>query len=183
MALQDQRTVNLDRLGLLSGQAKQLELEVGIGSIDLGGHQYGVIPDPVSVRLDASRTVAGYALRLRFEAEVDGPCMRCLEPAAVHFPVDVREVDQPSALDEEDEDTDGELSSPYVDGGELDISGWARDALVLDLPDPILCREECAGLCPVCGEQLAGSEPGAHDHDAGGDPRWAALRQLDLNDD
>ena len=179
MTLGPNSTVNLDRLGLLSGQAGQREVASEIGEIELGGHRYVAIPDPVAARVDVSRTVAGYALRLRLECEVAGPCMRCLEPANPSIEVDAREIDQVGGADE-GADPDGELSSPYVVGGELDLGSWVRDALVLALPDPILCRPDCPGLCPVCGEPLAGAEPGAHEHESGIDPRWAALSRLDL---
>lgn len=172
-------TVKLDHLGLLSGQAARVDTQVELGPIELGGHLYEASPDPALTRLDVSRTVAGYALRLRFQAEVAGPCMRCLEPATNEIDVDAREVDQPPGPDDEDEGL-GELNSPYVRGGDLALAAWARDALVLALPEPLLCREDCPGLCPVCGEPLAGAEPGAHDHEAPKDPRWAALDQLDL---
>ena len=38
--------------------------------------------------------------------------------------------------------------------GALDLHGWARDALALALPAKLLCRPDCAGLCPVCGADL-----------------------------
>ena len=69
-----------------------------------------------------------------------------------------------------------ELRTPYVEKDQLDLSGWARDALVLALPDKILCREGCAGLCPVCGVDLNKS-PHEHD-DEQLDSRWAALSEL-----
>lgn len=180
MTLGHDDTVNLDRLGLLSGQASQIEASVTVGAIELGGHEYVAVPDPVPVRLDVSRTVAGYALRLRFRRQVSGPCMRCLEPAETVIDIDAREVDQP--LTDSDADGDGELSSPYVEGGDLALAAWARDALVLSLPDPLLCRADCAGLCPVCGELLAGAAPGAHDHAEVKDPRWAVLDSLKLDE-
>ena len=53
------------------------------------------------MRLDISRTTGdGWALRLRFSARVDGPCMRCLELATPEFDVDSYEVHQPGAGDE-----------------------------------------------------------------------------------
>ena len=62
----------------------------------------------------------------------------------------------------------------------LDLSAWARDALVLGLPAKILCREDCPGLCPVCAADL--SEVGEdHTHDEAPDPRWAKLRELRLD--
>jgi uncharacterized protein len=97
--------------------------------------------------------------------------MRCLEPAEVDVEVDAREVDQPASRDEE-------LLSPYVDDGVLDLTAWAHDALALALPQQILCRPDCVGLCPVCGEPLDPADPAAHDHPREPDPRWAKLREL-----
>jgi uncharacterized protein len=126
----------------------------------------------VPVRLDVSRTTAnGYALRLRFETSLSGPCMRCLEASQTTFAVDAREVEQPGAKDEE-------LDSPYVTDEVVDLTGWARDSLSLTLPAQLLCRRDCAGLCPECGENLNASPD--HEHERGPDPRWAKLRELEL---
>jgi DUF177 domain-containing protein len=71
---------------------------------------------------------------------------------------------------------DDELRTPYVVDDRLELSAWARDALALALPDQILCREDCAGLCPVCGADL-NVEPHEHEEETS-DPRWAALAEL-----
>jgi uncharacterized protein len=164
-------TFDLERLNLRSGEGRRLELAVPLDRLQYGGEPYDVLPTPVQVTLDISRmTHAGYALRLRFTSRLHGPCMRCLEPAEPEFPVDVREISQPGAGDE--------LQSPYVgEDGELDLTGWARDALSLAVPDQILCKPDCAGLCPVCGENLNEAGP-EHRHEAEPDPRWAKLREL-----
>ncbi len=68
---------------------------------ELGGEHYLVEPALVPVVLDISRmTHNGYALRLRFEVETRGPCMRCLEPATPSIAVDIREIDQPGGGEE-----------------------------------------------------------------------------------
>jgi uncharacterized protein len=108
-------------------------------------------------------------MHLTFGGEVTGPCMRCLEPARVPVEVDAREVDQPGTDDEE-------LRSPYVAEGELDLAAWAHDALVLALPQQLLCRADCAGLCPVCGANRNDADCG-HAPDTT-DLRWAALEGL-----
>ena len=109
-------------------------------------------------------------LDLAFHARLHGPCFRCLDDAVIDEELRVREYQA------EDPQGDVELVSPYVDDGRLDLSAWAHDAVVLALPDKILCREECAGLCPECGKNL-NLEP--HEHEvAVGDPRWAPLAQL-----
>jgi uncharacterized protein len=166
--------VDLERLALSSGQARALDLEIGLEPIELGGQAYTPAGGGSEARLDVSRTSTGYALRLRFDTQLTGPCVRCLEEAATGLEIDTREVDQPAARDEE-------LRSPYVTDGDLDLGRWANDALVLALPDQILCREDCAGLCSVCGESLNDADPEAHRHSQGGDPRMAKLRDLKLD--
>jgi uncharacterized protein len=130
----------------------------------------------VPAKLDVSRTTGnGWFLRLRYEVRLSGPCMRCLEDAGRGdaIVVDSREVDQPGADDED-------LQSPYVDGDELDVQAWARDALVLDLPTQIVCSDDCKGLCAICGENLNTAGP-EHQHESEPDPRWAKLSELNLD--
>ena len=168
-----QRTEILD-LGWLmlgSGEGRQLLLEVPVAGFDFGGQRYGVRDGFVDARLDVDHTTTGYSLRVRFEAALEGPCMRCLDPAEQAVAVDLREVDQPGGGEE--------LSSPYVEGEDLDVSAWVRDGLALALPTQIVCSEDCLGLCTICGENLntAGAD---HAHESEPDPRWAALRGLKL---
>lgn len=163
-------TLELGRLGLSSGQGRRLDLDVAVDPFHYGGEPYAVTPAQVPVRLDVSRTTGnGWALRMRFDAGLEGPCMRCLEPAAPTFEVDAREVHQAGAGEE--------LTSPYVDADdELDLAGWARDALALELPAQLTCRADCAGLCGQCGANL--NEQPDHHHDAEPDARWAKLSEL-----
>ncbi len=160
---------DLGRLALSSGEGRRLDLDVPVDGFQFGGQRYEVGGREVRATLDAARTTQGYSLRLRCEVALEGPCMRCLEAAGPVIAVDAREVDQPGGGDE--------LSSPYVDGDELDLHSWARDALALALPAQIVCREDCLGLCAVCGENLNEADPG-HEHESEPDPRWAKLREL-----
>ncbi len=166
-------TFDLGALALSSGEGRRLELEVAIGSFELSAERYACEPALVPVTLDVARmTGQGFSLRLRFGAELAGPCMRCLEPAAVRVDVDAREIDQPGGGED--------LDSPYVTGEVLDLAGWAHDAFALAAPVQVLCRPDCAGLCPVCAANLneTGSE---HSHEPEPDPRWAKLRELKLD--
>lgn len=161
---------DLGGLRLHAGEGRRLDLNVAIEPFTLGGERYPVEPELVPARLEISRTTGrGYALRLRFEASVDGPCMRCLEPAAPVFAIDAREVSQPGEGEE--------LESPYVEHEIVDLHAWARDALALALPATVLCRPECAGLCSVCGANLNTAGPD-HAHERGPDPRWSKLSEL-----
>ncbi|MCO5315392.1 MAG: DUF177 domain-containing protein [Solirubrobacterales bacterium] len=186
--------VDLDGLGLSHGDATRLDVPVALDEVTLGGQEYRPEPSVPTARVDVSRTTSGYALRLRFDVALGGPCFRCLEPASHRIAVDVREVDQPVESvaaeipgarpgdqgpdDQEPDPGETELESPYVEGGQLRLSAWARDALILALPNQILCREDCRGLCSWCGENLNGADPADHDHGQNLDPRWAKLRDL-----
>jgi uncharacterized protein len=163
-------TFDLGGLRLSAGEGRRLELAVAIDPFVLGGERYPVQAALVPTRVDVSRTTAdGYALRLRFDVTLVGPCMRCLEPATPSFSVDAREVSQAGESDE--------LASPYVERGVLDIRAWARDALALALPTTLLCRSDCAGLCPICGADL-NADGSEHVHEREPDPRWAPLSEL-----
>lgn len=158
---------DLGTLALRAGDGRRLDLRVALDDLILAGQRYSGAE--AIARLDVSRTTTGYALRLRFEARLDGPCMRCLERADRAVAVDAREVDQPGGGEE--------LTSPYLEGDEIDLRAWARDALALALPTQVVCRDDCRGLCGVCGENLneAGTE---HRHEPSPDPRWAKLSEL-----
>jgi uncharacterized protein len=161
---------DLGRLRLTSGEGRRLELEVALDPLRFGGETYAPTPDGVDAILDISATTHhGYALRLRFDASLRGPCMRCLEPARPEISVDSREVDQPGDVEE--------LRSPYVLDDVLDVHAWARDALALALPAQLLCRPECAGLCAICGIDLNTAGP-EHVHEREPDPRWAKLGEI-----
>jgi uncharacterized protein len=163
---------DLGGLRLTAGEGRRLELEAPIEPLELSSERYVAEPASVPVELTISRMLGGgYALRLRFTAAITGPCMRCLRDASPAVEVDAREVDRPGGGEE--------LDSPYVHGEELDLAGWARDAFALALPAKILCREDCAGLCPVCAADLAEAGPDHH-HESAPDPRWARLRELEL---
>lgn len=169
--------LDLTGLRLSAGEGRRLELDVRIAPLELAGEVYTAEPVEsgsvrVPVTLDVSRMLGdGYALRLRFDAELTGPCMRCLKQAAPRVEVEAREVNRPGGGEE--------LQSPYMEGDTLDLAAWARDAFALASPVKVLCREDCAGLCPVCAADLNEAGP-EHGHEAPPDPRWAKLRELRL---
>ena len=163
---------DLAELRLNPGEGRRLQLATPIEPLLLAGERYTVEPQRVPVQLGVSRMAGGgYALRLDFSATLHGPCMRCLSEAQPAYAVEAREVDRPGGGDE--------LDSPYVHDETLDLAGWARDAFALAMPAQILCRADCAGLCPVCAVDLNDAGP-EHHHEAAPDPRWAKLRELKL---
>jgi uncharacterized protein len=124
----------------------------------------------VPAELAITKASTGTVLELRFSARLHGPCFRCLDDAVLGLPIDAREYQATSPGESE------ELRTPYVVDDKLDLAAWSRDAVALALPDKILCRPDCAGLCPVCGKNL-NEEPHAHEEEPA-DSRWSALESL-----
>ena len=143
---------------------------VDLEPLELGGQRYVPIPESPEAAITLTQTSSGLVLELELEARMVGPCMRCLADAGETLHVKSREY-QATSPGESDE-----LTTPYLADDRLDLSAWAHDAVALALPDKILCREDCAGLCPVCGRDL-NREPHEHEGETH-DPRWAALADL-----
>ena len=160
---------SLRQLRLRSGEEYRDEVEVVVEPLELGGQRYLPVPDPLPAELTIHRASTGTVFQLAFRIRLHGPCFRCLDDAVLELPISAREY-QATSFDSE------ELRTPYVEDDRLDLSAWARDAVALALPLQILCRSDCAGLCPVCGKDL-NAEPHAHDEETS-DSRWAALAEL-----
>jgi uncharacterized protein len=165
-------TIDLQTLSLRPGDGRRIDARIAIDPVSMAGQRYDLRDGAVDARLDVTRMLAGYSLRLRFEAPLEGACMRCMADASPTIPVDAREIDQPGP--------DEDLHSPYVAHGELALADWARDALVLALPAKVLCNDDCRGLCAICGADLNTADPDQHRHEEAGDPRWSKLRELKL---
>ena len=128
------------------------------------------MPDKVPAELAITKASTGMVFELRFHARLHGPCFRCLDDTVLDLDVDAREYQATSPGESE------ELATQYVIDDKLDVATWSRDALALAVPEKILCRPDCAGLCPLCGKNL-NDEPHSHE-DAVSDSRWAALEEL-----
>jgi DUF177 domain-containing protein len=162
-------SLDLRRVRLRSGEQHRERHEIALDPLTFGGQRYVPVPGKPEAELTISRASTGTVFELRFAARLHGPCQRCLADAVVERSISTREYQATNADDDE-------LRTPYIVDDRLDLSAWARDALALALPDQILCREDCAGLCPFCGADL-NVEPHEHKEETA-DPRWAALEAL-----
>ena len=164
------KSFNLRRAKLRPGEEHREAIDLELEPFELGGERYLPVPDTVPAELAITKATTGTVFQLRFTTRLHGPCYRCLEDAVLEVPIAAREYQATNP------DGSEELRNPYLDADNLDLGSWARDAVALALPDKILCRAECAGLCPVCGKNL-NEEPHAHDEESS-DSRWSALEAL-----
>ena len=115
-------------------------------------------------------------VRGRLVARVPQHCGRCLEPhtVTVRPQVDARFVPSRRERGEEFELGADDLETDVYANGIIDLNLLVETETTLLLPMKPLCREDCRGLCPVCGGNRNLTECRCEVRLA--DPRWAPLR-------
>lgn len=135
--------------------------------------------DSLTGTVNMLRTNRGVLLEAVLDGAVNVPCSRCL--VNVHCPVSLEIIEefQPTVdvvrgtfVAVEEEDAALLINEHHI----LDIGEVVRQALLLEVPLQALCREECAGLCPTCGQDLNLGPCDCSRETT--DPRWDALAAL-----
>lgn len=137
---------------------------------------YGVgFPAPLHVRGEITNT-AGY-MRMALEASVPftATCARCLQPVSDTFSFRFEKTVAPAKQVESTPEADKDDYAVIYDGF-LDVDEQLLEMLELDFPSKLLCREDCAGLCPMCGKDLNDGPCGCERKET--DPRLAPLAKL-----
>ena len=132
-------------------------LPVEVEPFVFGGLDYGVAGAEVDLLLTVARVGDSVTLTAEFAVDILGPCQRCLEDADV--PLEIRGVEY---VRHGDSEGDGE-DEGYVTSSIVDLERWVRDLIAEALPPKVLCRDDCRGLCGVCGADL--NEDPQHRHD------------------
>jgi uncharacterized protein len=103
-------------------------------------------------------------------------CSRCLETfqLPVNASFDVRYLPQSENTGEEREVEEDDLSDAFYKDEQIDLGQLMEEQFYLALPMKPLCREDCQGLCPVCGGNRNVTRCACEPHAP--DPRWAALK-------
>ncbi|HOB04301.1 MAG TPA: DUF177 domain-containing protein [Propionibacteriaceae bacterium] len=135
--------------------------EIGIGVIG--------VPAGSPIELDVRLESVGEGVLVTGSAEVTltGECARCLTPIRLTDEVDIQELYYYPGNGPDDEETS------RIEGERIDLEPVLRDTVVLDLPFTPLCRDDCEGLCQICGANL--NDDPEHGHDDGTDDRWSSL--------
>jgi uncharacterized protein len=134
----------------------------------------------------ATRIRDGLLVQGPVDATVTLECSRCLEQFDMPVHADLEEQFQPTIdvetgmpvqrAEHEENDQAFKIDANH----QMDLTEPVRQALIVELPMKPLCREDCAGICPVCGasrnEVQCGHEVQAED------ARWSGLRRLRLED-
>ena len=116
----------------------------------------------------------------RYGVEMTAECDRCLAPArfplAAGFDLFYRPMSD-IAREEEIEIDEGEAEIGFYESGGMELEEILREQVLLALPMQRVCREDCKGICPVCGKNR--NETACDCKPESADDRWGALRNLE----
>jgi uncharacterized protein len=147
-----------------------------------------------TLKVHLQKVSGGVLVEAGLSTQVVGPCKRCLAEVQVEVPVSFTLHMVPSAKlragDDEDEAGDGhgpsagsfdltDADEEPFDGKTIDLDPIVREQVLLALPLYVVCKDDCKGLCSVCGQNLNERECGCERKMV--DPRLAALKDIKLN--
>ena len=105
------------------------------------------VPGPVLAEWTAALEGSVLKLRLEITAAVEFCCARCLAESQRGF-----QISREYPIREQD-CTDPQAELPFAPNGRLDLEELCYQELVMEVPSVLLCSDDCAGLCPVCGRR------------------------------
>jgi uncharacterized protein len=140
--------LNLDDLPLRSGQRHECSYTIDMAPVFVGGAVYELLL-PQGMMLAVDRVAGGFLVEVKMDAKLYGPCSRCLREVEMDLHAEQQEF-APTATGGW---ADSEASA-FIEDLVVDVSGLGREALVLAMPDRLLCSPACKGLCSQCGEDL-----------------------------
>ncbi|MBQ9927129.1 MAG: DUF177 domain-containing protein [Lachnospiraceae bacterium] len=165
--------MNLTDVFTSEGKVKKTSQTYDAGSVSYMGESYPVV-DKSDVSLTFTNIGTG---RILLEGEmsltVDIPCDRCLQ--SVKVPIGVSFAHEIAAPNEEGVPSEEEEQC-FMSGYELDTDTLINNEILINMPVKVLCKEECKGICPVCGQNLNEKECGCDTFVP--DPRMAAIKDI-----
>lgn len=136
------------------GKKFHLDLAEKLPALGVGSDEI-IFPDPVQISLDVENTGRVLIVRGSIMGDLELVCSRCLEHYPYHVeaafeeqfcgPSDVAE------LVEEGRDLD---EIHVIEGNKVELDDFIQESIYLSLPMKTICRENCSGLCAVCGTNL-----------------------------
>lgn len=162
------------------------DLELAPGAVELGeeAEQVGQLAangraEVLHEHRGPKDIVADIRLKGSFAGKFQVPCARCVEPVEIPLVADYDLIFRPGDADSEPLErsiTAPETEIGYYQGDSLLLEDVLREQVLLSLPVRTLCKPDCKGLCPRCG-QNRNTQP-CHCDEGPADPRWEALSGL-----
>lgn len=162
--------MRIDLNNLLSGVVTKLNIDYNLDLSNLIYSTYNPIKNGVNVIGSLYSKADVLYLDINISFDFFGFCDRCAEEVKKNFSFNVKRIVVEKLENEEDDD-----DYIVVSNRELDLDELVNEEVSLSLPNKILCKDDCKGLCPKCGANLNVKQCNCK-KDV--DPRMEALLQL-----
>lgn len=163
-----QLRINARELLRTPGSVREIDAELAAADLGVADDR---ITGPIAVDLHVVSAIDGITVRGTISMPWQSACRRCLADVTGTAVVEVDELYQ---------DQVGSDDAFQIEGDQIDLVPAVREYVVLELPDDPLCRDDCAGFCPVCG--IDRNTDSCCCDSSVRDNRWAALDELHLDE-
>jgi len=157
--------VNVVELLRWPGTTKEVQVTVAAADVEFNDSR--LTNEPVDIALHLESLSNGVSVNGTAAATWQGECRRCLTPLTERMAVQVAELYQQIPDDPE---------AYAIENDQINLLPMVRENLLLAVPLGPLCREDCPGFCPICGNDLSEGDCGCDNTVL--DPRWAGLESL-----
>ncbi len=166
--------LNLSDVFTAEGMTEKKAVVLEMTSFDNGLESYQLVePHPIELEI---ANAGEQKARIKGCTEITflAKCDRCMEETPITLRISFnRLVFSPTAITDEDEEAE---DIHYMDGYQLDVETFMYHEILENWPVKILCKEDCKGICPVCGQNLNEKECGCDTFVP--DPRMAVIKDI-----
>jgi uncharacterized protein len=165
-------------LNALGERSNNVDIEIAPNEIDFELENVRTV-SPIRLQCEVDRSDFRTSVTGKIGAEFEIDCTRCLEAVQVPFEFDF----EVEFVDAEHFGSTGEheidpkdLSADALPNENLDLTELSREQILLNLPEQVFCKDDCKGLCEICGENRNLKDCNCSEIEV--DPRWSALKDL-----
>lgn len=137
------------------------------------------LKDETLVKGILTKQIAETDVEGKITANIEIECTRCLTPLEKKMEIPFRAVFIAPEHYSEDKETElgaDDLDVSIIENDEINLTEIVREQILLNLPEQVFCREDCKGLCPICGVNKNTQSCDCEESEI--DPRWAKLKEL-----
>ena len=113
------------------------------------------------------------------KGEIELDCTRCLQPqiTVLDIPFNVEYISAEHSTSAKDAELgERDLEVAVYEDDKINLDELAREQILLSLPTRFYCKDDCCGLCPICGANKNQTDCNCEVKDV--DPRWSALKEF-----
>lgn len=163
--------INVSDLTSKKVDKKSLDIELDIKKLQDGVEEFDV-KEPLKLTGDLTRVGDIIYLDCNVKGVIELECSRCLEKFPYNIDLEIHE-----KLTNNPENKDEEII--FIENDNVNICEIVENNIIVSLPIKRLCKEDCKGLCPICGTNLNVSTCNCHEENI--DPRLEKLKELFSN--